>query len=1007
MTPLHSENTLRYVTNGARGSDGAHGAKGKFGGYRGKDGVRGEHGQHADALNVTLKTDNVRIFVVGNRKSNQLPLTDRTTSIFLEARGGDAGHGGKGGDGGKGLTGRKGRDATRFHNGEDGGQGGPGGNGGDGACGGNGGNGGKVTLAVAPSQTDLLMLTNIPDVRGGAKGRGGKGGHGGQGGDGGEGGDSCLYFVTKTSTDSNGDSHTSIEPRLNPGGHDGPRGSRGRAGRDAPDGLCGNSGSFNIAVGSNRYNGPYNLSVTASTLLEKKRGGDGFFEPGKAICADVSVTNTGNMPTPVQPIRMSLNDTKWVSFNRSSAFNLPSGIASGQEVHPVNQLEFTINKPATIPTGAPLRETGEVDYRATVGRVEREFPTVAAQKKTFTVRYPAELEAIDGVTSISVDEEALLSVKVHNTSQKALGLQGSQQRLLNLYFKANDNNRQARSSDVTFYNRDGTQFSGDQGLMKSIPLLPPHGHDRLSGSLKFSNPALPLYSKVTLHAELELGRLDCPTDPQLAEVVHRRVFETQLAEGYQYNPAADFLLVTNANTTLTEWNQWQTLADQLGLTFSTWNSSLYNGISLFREQQPREAEGRPTHLPVETDTSLLPAPEVQASTNATLVEHFKGKTIVFLNNHDTCVDSLPGCDLFRSAESEVRSYIVGPREVNKDLFYPEKDLPENLDRRIKKTIQKNYFFTMNTSRAGLEKAAEKQAGELLEKWPERRYTVVYEYSLKTLPRRRLPLLGEYGPKRFQLGTLASIISPTKNMFTNLSKQPNESDRSDYVLEPNNVYGLLKSLSLDKKIQLVQNNITEYRDTLKQAILSDLVDEHKAFSREKWTGSIGKSELKKRLTCLQQVLDASYSEPRSKELIQEILTEFRAFATRMPKFRDKWYCRRQRILASATKEMIDRSKKQMDIDPKSWQESYKVTKKRFGTISRQDLWRNYQEPDVLPVPQNDLNGSNPVIDFNDLYNPYESGRVSQVAENRHFFRNQGERLRALETLENGNTNANNT
>ncbi|WP_257267160.1 hypothetical protein [Endozoicomonas sp. ONNA2] len=1008
MSPLHSGNTLRYVTNGATGNNGACGAKGTFGGNRGHDGAQGEHGQNARALNVAIATYNNVIFVRGNQASNEFNLFDRTVSISLEARGGDAGNGGNGGDGGKGVTGSKGKNATRFRMGQNGGQGGPGGNGGDGARGGDGGNGGKVTLTVAPSQTDLLMLFNTPDVRGGAHGRGGKGGDGGPGGDGGKGGESHRYISTETRTDSSGRTQTRLTTHYQPGGFKGPRGLPGQDGRNAPDGRCGNSGSFQINDYTNQYPGPYDLSVTASRLLPNKPGDDGFFEPGKQVSVDLSVTNTGQMPTPdPQPIRMSLVDNKWVSFNPRSIFNLPCAIPPGQEVHPQNRLEFTINKPQTIPTGEPLHETGVANFCATVGRVERQFSKVATEQKRFLVRYPADIDTIEGSQSISRDEEALLSVKVNNISPKALGLQGSQQRLLKLNFKADANNTQTRSADVTFYNREGVPFSGNEGLTKSIDELPPHGQDRLSGSIRFRNPEQPLYTKATLFAELQLGRLDCPTDPQLAEVVQRRVFEVQLAEGYQYKPDADFLLVTNADTSLPEWNQWKTLAARLGLTFATWNSSLNNGISLFHELQSRETEGHhPPHLAVETDTAPLPATGEHADTGVTLVDHFKDKTIVFLNNDDTCVKTLPPCDLFRSANSGVRSYIVGPDAIREDLFYPEKDLAANLSGRARKTVIKNDIRTTNRSEARLIKAAKKQAGKLHKKWPEKRFTVVYHYEDLPLPGKSLPIVGKYGPKRIQLGTLTSILSPTNNMFAHLSKQPGASDRSDYVLDPGNVYGLLKSLSMEKKIQLVQNTVTENRDTLKKAILSELVDEHKTFSRKKWKGSIAKSALKKRLTCLQQVVNVSYSETGSKELIQEILTEFRAFAARMPTLRDKWRNSTQRKLANVTKKMIDGFKQQGDIDPANWQENYKAKKQVFATIHRKDLWRHYQESDVLPVPQNGLNDPNPVFDFNKLQNPYEADRVSRVAENSHYFRDQEERLRALEALENGNLNDNN-
>ncbi|WBA86798.1 hypothetical protein [Endozoicomonas sp. GU-1] len=278
MSP-DSGNTLRYVTNGATGNNGACGANGNFGGYRGQDGAPGKCGQNAHALKVAIVSYNNIIFVQGNETSNELNISDRTVTISVEARGGDAGNGGNGGDGGKGVTGPKGKNATRYRWGQNGGQGGTGGNGGDGARGGDGGNGGKVTLTVAPSQTDLLMLFNTPDVRGGAHGRGGKGGYGGPGGDGGKGGESHHYVTTETCTDSSGRTQTRFKTHYQPGGSQGPHGLPGQDGRNAPDGRCGNAGSFHIAEGTRRYTGPYDLSVTASRLLLNQPGDDVFSNP--------------------------------------------------------------------------------------------------------------------------------------------------------------------------------------------------------------------------------------------------------------------------------------------------------------------------------------------------------------------------------------------------------------------------------------------------------------------------------------------------------------------------------------------------------------------------------------------------------------------------------------------------------------------------------------------------------------------------------------------------------
>ena len=1071
MSPTHSEHTLRYVTNGAHGRNGANGVDGNFGGQRGQNGARGEDGRPAGALKIKLSTDGTKVFCDGNGEIKQFPLSHRTAAYSFEARGGDAGHGGVGGDGGKGLTGARGANATRFSWGGNGGPGHQGGTGGAGGAGGNGGSGGNVTITVAPSQTDLLMLTSIPDLRGGAKGKGGRGGNGGPGGDGGPGGK--AYFYTTYSTNSEGKSESHLN--YNPGGWDGPEGPQGRDGRRGNDGFCGHDGMFRIKVGSDCYGGPYDLSVTSSNLYET-RTDDGVFEPGKTIRVEMMVKNTGKMPTPKQPIRMSLQDTKWVSFDPSTVFTLPVGIAASRAVLCSENLEYTINKPVATPTGEPLNVVGKIDYRATVGRVERQFSAVTEQVKTFIVKYPAELKAIDGVRAIRNDEEALLSVQVDNVSRKALGLRGCQQRLANLYFKVVDTNGQATSTDVTFFDREGARLTGSQGLSKPIDQLPSKGHDRLSGSLKFSNPALPLYSKVTIHAELELGCLERPSDQQSAITVQKRVFQTQLAEGYQFNPNADFLLVTNANTSLVEWNQWQALAGQFGLTFTTWNSSLYNGISLLREQSPRAAEERPTGAaaaeidqspslppsdedagaaalpPSDEDASAallpshedagaaglppsyeeanaglppsyeaasaaalppsyeaasaaaLPPPYVDA--NAALVDHFEHKTIVFLNNDDTSVDSLPYCDLFKAACNGVKTYIVGPREVDPKLFYPGEEFPENLGARAKKTVVKNYFRSANTSEAKLGKAAERKAEQLRKEWPEKKFTVVYERDVQNLPRKRLPFFGDYGRKRVQLGTLTSVNSPMNNMFVQLSKQPREEDRSDYVLDPSNVYGLLKSLSMEKKIQMIQSVSADNRDdweTLAQVILSDLVDEHEVFSKDKWTGSIGERELKKRLTCLRQILDANYPSLHSKEMIKGILIEFRAFVTRMPKFRDHCPKRRQSLLASATKDLIDDFKKQMKFDREGWQETYKSKKLWFKNLDRRELWDNYRDSNVVPAG---YGGVNPVLNSSELRG-INDGRVSRIAENRHRFRNQEERLRALEALENANTDANNT
>lgn len=298
--------------------------------------------------------------------------------------------------------------------------------------------------------------------------------------------------------------------------------------------------------------------------------------------------------------------------------------------------------------------------------------------------------------SISANEEALLSVKVKNVSSRELGIKGEQLRPVNLRFNVIPNN-EATDSDVTFYARNGDEVSGGKGLKKSVSHLNPNKKENHSGSLKFSNPSLRPYSKVKVTASLELGNLEHPAE-ETVKTIQQREFEIQLAEVYKRNPGADFLLVTNADTTLAEIQHWEALSEQLGLCMNTWNCSLYNGISLYRKKESQSIDTRPTQPAAEaaaisTAESISSYQEEKADINSHLVDDFKERTIVYLNrnspNGKNSVDTLPSFELFKSANNEVNTYILGKDVRNEDQFYPEKSFVENIK---SIPVVKKYFY---------------------------------------------------------------------------------------------------------------------------------------------------------------------------------------------------------------------------------------------------------------------------------------------------------------------------
>ena len=667
---LTIENSVRvYNTDGEKGDDGADGCAGGFCGSQ--DGAAAQSGKDGRTLSVTLSVIRNHVRVQANNCIDTFPLSDRAISIAMQSRGGD------GGNGGKGSAGTDGIDAAEDNNVGNGGNGGA--DGGNGGAGGNGGNGGKVIVNVHPDDAELLMLTSKPDVRGGKKGIGGRGAPGGIGGKVGAGAE-CAVQTSYSDTD---------EKTKRPGGFDGYAGPNSKGGKNGADGIDGLPGSFTICMGKKTYTHPYDLKLTSCVLTVPNK--NGIFEPEQLVSVHITLHNSGGMELP--RTRVTLADNNCLRFDPNSTIFLRRTPGANRSHTPAKPLQFRIND---FPTAIdePLNVKTHADFRATVDRVERHFKQVEDQVSPFVVQYPAQMEKVTGVTSISIDEEALMSVRLNNVSDGHLGLVSKARRIVTLKYRVLPNG-ETTASDICFYSKEGDQCPGASGLTKSVDRLPPHSNTAFSGSLKFANLNLRPYTRVKIGVSLELGALTAPGKEQSVKTVQRRDFEVQLSDLYQYNPQADFLLVTNANTLRKEIETWRSMAAMLGLNFSTWNCSMYNGISFYHKQPVPENSGEDSVAGPSADE---PCVGKHTTRQCLLAEHFANKTAVFLNypapDEKTSTDTLPSYELFQCAQApyNLKFYTVGKAVSDKVKLSPGQLAVENV-RTI--PLMEQYFLYLS------------------------------------------------------------------------------------------------------------------------------------------------------------------------------------------------------------------------------------------------------------------------------------------------------------------------
>ncbi|KAM9999099.1 hypothetical protein ACTFIZ_002652 [Dictyostelium cf. discoideum] len=607
----------------------------------GSNGKCGEAGTGAGSIDLKLTTNNDdTVFVnhtleptsqsCGSQGIQYFMLGDPSSTLYLSSRGGDGGNGGDGSDGRRGYTGCNGMNATRFSSGTNGGNGGDGGKGGDGGHGGYSGNGNNITIRCNQEDTDLLMVLKqkVSVTSSGIAGKGGNKGGGGSGGSGGCGGFSYSWTEYRSVSDGRGGTRTETSYHTSPGGFPGFSGSKGDDGENGIDGKKGVDGKYIIQVLDNDdikfYNSPYNLMVEDIEYID--RIGYNVIEPDSNVTLMVKHKNAGGMPTPSHHNIMAyVSDNGWVFCHPENRVAMERSILEGSSSSLNKRIEFKITdfkqNPNALPCD-PFKVNATMDHQCLVDRINQSFKTVSDNKSNFIIEYPIQTSLIKGLNSVILGEEApfvfsILNKSLLNIGEKANSIQSpvspmpSPNRVLYTTLRVHTktcpgsgNSSINPETDIIVRDKHGVIFSNpENGLYSHIEMIGPSELKFFSGTISFINPDIKPYTKILLESTIYLGHVSNMMSPL---PIQSRPFEIQLSEGYlprstfQY----DLLLVVNNQSEYIEIKSWRKLAKSLNLKLNIWNTSLYRAFNL-------------SHVKMD---------------GKSLLEDFRGKTIIYLNN---------------------------------------------------------------------------------------------------------------------------------------------------------------------------------------------------------------------------------------------------------------------------------------------------------------------------------------------------------------------------------------
>ena len=621
----------------------------------------------------------------------------------------------------------------------------------------------------------------------------------------------------------------------------------GAASRKGREGL---KGSFHFCVEAEdgktfTYKKPYRLMATFG-YVDKS---DDYYEPGEKVSVRIDFQNICRMSTPSNSdISVEGKPTSWIEPLERTL--LPRTMHKG-DIY-TREIKLRITDYDKVAVGKPFKIDAVLTPRVTMLRVDKSLKEFEWMHKRLNICYPVELhKSIKGVPTITTNDEAPIGFLANNISKFSLGIEGEKSRLIRCSISPKNAHQ---NSLVVIRDRKGN-INHDQPWRKdwNIDLLK-RGWQPLSATVSFVGDGIPLYTKVMLIARLQIGTLTSPLDE--VKTIQERNFTLQLGEGYQYNPEAQFLIVTNVNTSGDEVQAWRNILQKVfDSEVMVWNTSIYNGFSLMNKKKDK----------------------------VSLMDQIRGKTLIILNynsnNNDkgrqTTASQIPHGELFCAAkEAGIKTLLVGSKERLEDFAQPPLDKTTELTHKNsaaffqflkeKDHSEETYQARLHkfpiegtsskkSSQAKLIRKVEKLAEKLHKKYPWKQFHLNYEVPVEPL----------------STVTIAEGLTPLEASLVQIDASGGQS--LDFIETERTLFAISKAVGFNQRLKRYPDiDAQSDRKVIAKSILSDICDEFYALIQKPRKWGQKRAKLQKYLPKLKElttILKSSSTD--KKEIYQEL------------------------------------------------------------------------------------------------------------------------------------------
>ena len=159
------------------------------------------------------------------------------------------------------------------------------------------------------------------------------------------------------------------------------------------------------------------------------------------------------------------------------------------------------------------------------------------------IRYPFELSKVSIDNTIGFGEQATFALNYRNVSSRDLGLNSDSKRRLKIVIEVVGG---VSGSDLMFIGQTiDDKHKLDNPFIQEIEFQPAKSEGSFSGTFAFCHPDIAPFSSAELRASLFIGSLE----KQEVYKIQERNFSIQYSIDFEGNPEADFILITNTQTT--------------------------------------------------------------------------------------------------------------------------------------------------------------------------------------------------------------------------------------------------------------------------------------------------------------------------------------------------------------------------------------------------------------------------------------------------------------------------